>query len=316
MSARGTLLLTGATGFIGRPLAARLAARGWRVVGTTARAVPAEVPGIAAMERADLTDAASARALIARVRPNALVHAAWTTTPGRFWADPANLAWLEGGIALLDAFGAAGGERAVGLGTCAEYEAGAERLDEATTPLRPATLYGAAKAALFHAGTAAAMAHGVSFAWARVFTPYGADEPEGKLVGSVARALLAGRPVETTQGTQLRDFLHVEDVAEAIAALVDGGVEGPVNVGSGEAVSLRDVIARISALTGGGERVAFGARPRPPHDPDSMVAAVERLTREVGFRPAIPLDEGLARTIAALASRMRHEQTEPEEARP
>ncbi|WP_052341801.1 NAD-dependent epimerase/dehydratase family protein [Salinarimonas rosea] len=316
MSGRGTLLLTGATGFVGRPLAGALAGRGWRIVGTTSRADPPVVAGVAAWERADLTDAAACRALVARARPDALVHGAWTTTPGRFWSDPANLAWLEAGTALLDAFGAAGGRRAVGLGTCAEYATGDARLDEATTPIRPATPYGAAKAALFHAGTAAALAHGISFAWARLFTPYGPGEPPGKLIGSVARALVAGERVATTEGTQERDFLYVSDIAEAVAALLDSAVEGPVNVGSGEAVRLRDLVARIAVQAGGANRVDLGARPRPPHDPDSMVAAVTRLTTEVGFRPAVSLDDGLARTVAAVRDEMRRERTHKQEARP
>ncbi|MGP9822046.1 NAD-dependent epimerase/dehydratase family protein [Salinarimonas sp. NSM] len=316
MSGRGTLLLTGATGFVGRPLAAALAARGWNVVGTTSRTDPPAVAGVAAWEHVDLTDAAASRALVARTRPDALVHGAWTTTPGRFWSDPTNLAWLEAGVALVDAFGAAGGRRAVGLGTCAEYAGGDARLDEATTPIRPATPYGAAKAALFQAGTAAALAHGVSFAWARLFTPYGPGEPPGKLIGSVARALVAGERVATTEGTQERDFLYVDDAAEAVAALLESGVEGPVDVGSGEAVRLRDLIARLAALAGGADRVDLGARPRPPHDPDRLVASAARLTREVGFRPAVSLDEGLARTVAAIRDEMRRARTPNEEARP
>ncbi|MGJ3263434.1 MAG: NAD-dependent epimerase/dehydratase family protein [Salinarimonas sp.] len=315
MSGRGTLLLTGATGFIGRPLAARLARSGWRVVGTSSRAEPPAVAGVAAFEHADLTDAAACRALIARTHPDALVHCAWTTTPGRFWTDPANLAFLEAGVALLDAFGAAGGRRAVGLGTCAEYEAGAGRLDEATTPIRPATPYGAAKAALHQAGRAAAATHGFSCAWARLFTPYGPGEPPGKLVGALARALVAGERVAMTEGVQERDFLYVDDAAHAVAALLESEAAGPVNVGSGEAVRLRDLAARIAALAGGAGRIDLGARPRPPHDPDSLVAAVERLSREVGFHPAVPLEEGLARTLAALRAQTKPDEARPEEAR-
>src|SRR5205085_8625551 len=125
------------------------------------------------------------------------------------WTAPENVRWVEASLALLRAFAEAGGRRAVLAGTCAEYDwgAGDEVLNERNTPLRPDTLYGAAKHGLHVVGAAQAAQVGFELAWGRVFFLYGPGEAPGRLVPAVARALLAGEPAKTTAGTQVRDFL-------------------------------------------------------------------------------------------------------------
>ena len=91
-----------------------------------------------------------------------------------------------------------------------------ERCHEQRTPLRPATLYGAAKHALHTVAARYAEQAGFELAWGRIFFVYGPGEPDGRLVPSVGRALLAGEPVPTTRGDQVRDFMHVEDVAARV----------------------------------------------------------------------------------------------------
>src|SRR3712207_173544 len=122
MDERPRLLLTGATGFVGRSLLAPLAERGFDLHAVSRRVPdPAiAVPGVS-WHRADLLDEAEARRLLAEVRPAVLVHAAWYVEHGRFWTAPENERWLEASTALGAAFVEAGGRRLVGLGTCAEY---------------------------------------------------------------------------------------------------------------------------------------------------------------------------------------------------
>jgi nucleoside-diphosphate-sugar epimerase len=237
---------------------------------------------------------------MADVRPEVVVHLAWCAEHGKFWTSPENLRWVEASLALLRAFAAAGGRRAVLAGSCAEYDwtTGDARLRENDTPLRPATLYGAAKNALREVAAAYAEQEHFELAWGRVFFLYGPDEAPGRLFASVARQLLAGRPAQTTDGAQVRDFLHVSDVGAAFAALAGSDITGAVNIGSGEGVALREVIEEIAHAAGRPELLELGALRQRPGEPDLLVADVTRLRDELGFRPRITLAEGVADTVA------------------
>ncbi|MBB2963149.1 NAD-dependent epimerase/dehydratase family protein [Methylobacterium sp. R2-1] len=171
------------------------------------------------------------------------------------------------------------------------------RLSEAA-PCNPATLYGGAKDGLRRVLHAYAASAELSLAWGRLFYLYGPDETPGRLVGDAARALLAGQRLATSEGRQRRDFLHVTDAGAAFAALLDSAVEGPVNIGSGHAVPVREILAAMGALTGRPDLIDFGARPLPPTEPACIEADIRRLADEVGFSPRYGLEQGLAETVA------------------
>jgi nucleoside-diphosphate-sugar epimerase len=292
------VLLTGATGFIGRHAVAPMLAAGHELHAVTTReAPPAE--DCVTWHRADLLESAD---VVREVSPDVLLHLAWYVEPGRFWTSPLNVRWVEASLALLRAFADAQGRRAVLAGTSAEYdwESAGERCDEERTPLRPATLYGAAKHALHRVAERYAEQVGFELAWGRIFFVYGPGEPEGRLIPSVGRALLAGEPVLTTRGDQARDFMHVEDVAAAFAALADGGVTGAVNIGSGEPVTVGRVVDELAAAVGRHDLLRPGALPEREGDPPRLVADVTRLREEVGFTPRIGLAEGLRGTLERL----------------
>ena len=91
--------------------------------------------------------------------------------------------------------------------------------------------------------------------------------------------------------------MHVDDAAAALAALARSDVCGPVNIASGAGLPLAELLEQIGAIAGAGELIDRGARPTPPGEPARIVASVERLVREVGFRPRIGLEQGLAGTV-------------------
>lgn len=314
------VLVTGAAGFVGRPAVATLAARGFEVhaVGRTAP------EGVHAFHAADLLDPSQRRAAVQAAAATHLLHLAWITTPGRYWQAPDNLDWIAASLDLVRRFREAGGSRAVVAGTCAEYDwtqidplprvelesptprlrsegdAAAIRIGQLfeSAPCEPATLYGAAKDGLRRVLAAYAATAGLSLAWGRLFYLYGPGETPGRLVGDAARALLAGERLATSEGRQRRDFLHVGDAGAAFAALLDSAVEGPVNIGSGDAVPVRTILETIGALTGRPDLIDFGARPLGPTEPACIEADIRRLANEVGFSPRYRLDQGLAETVA------------------
>lgn len=277
------LLLTGATGYIGTATLAPLQARGFDIHTTRQHGLDL------------LTD--NPAPLLERLRPTHLLHLAWVAEPGKFWATPQNLDWLAASLRLARAFAAAGGERLVTTGSCAEYDWSHPLLDEATTPLAPSTLYGTAKAALFTTLNAARLTP--SYAHARIFFPYGGTEKPGRLLPDVISAVRAGHRVATTDGAQTRDFIHVDDCGAALAALLDSPVTGAVNIASGTAHPLRQIIETAAILAGDAGLIDWGARPRQPTEPARMAAATRRLTEEVGFTAQISLEAGLAAMVAA-----------------
>jgi nucleoside-diphosphate-sugar epimerase len=293
------VLVTGGSGFVGLPVLRDLARADIEVHALSTRASPPQVHGVR-WHPIDLADEHAVEALVCELRPQRLVHLAWYVEHGRFWEASENLLWVERSLRLVRAFARAGGQRAVMLGTCAEYDWSDARapLEEARSPIAPATLYGVAKDSLRRLVAAYAEREGFELAWARLFFLYGPREAPGRLVSSVIRALLAGEPAPTTSGTQIRDFMHVHDVARAVVALLDSNVVGPVNVASGNPTPLADIVELIAREIGRPELVRRGALPDRPGEPPLLVGDVARLRDEVGFRAQLSLAEGIAETVA------------------
>ncbi len=289
------VLLTGARGFVGRHAIGALLERGFAVDAVSSHEIDGGADG-ARWHRADLTDASAARELLLRVRPTHLLHLAWYVEHGAFWTSPENDRWLAASIALLEAFD---GERVVCAGTCAEYDwTAAGTLDEASSPIDPQTRYGIAKDALRRAAQQRLAARGVSFAWGRIFFLHGPGEHPDRLVPSVTRSLLAGAPARCTDGHQVRDYLHSSDAARAFAALLAADVEGPVNIASGEGVSVSQLVGWIGEAVGRPELIELGALPSRPGEPDELVAAVARLRDEVGFMPTYRPRAAIEQTVS------------------
>lgn len=287
----GTVLVTGAGGFVGRQAVAALTARGF-TVHAAARTPPPDDTVV--WHRADLLYGAARVALLDTVRPSHLLHLAWETRHGYFWSAPSNPAWTEATLDLLRRFHDGGGGRAVLAGSCAEYDWSTEALGygdchETETPRRPATAYGQAKLATFEAASSEARASGLGLAWGRLFLLYGPHEGEARLVPSIIRAMLAGELATLNDPAAVRDFLHVADAGAAFAALLASDVAGPVNIASGKGVTITDVARMIGVDISAGESSPSPAR---------LVADVSRLRGEVGFTPRYDLESGLADTVA------------------
>jgi nucleoside-diphosphate-sugar epimerase len=291
--ARKRVLLTGASGFIGRHTLAPLAERGYEVHAVARR--PSQV-GEAIWHVADLLDHGAVEQLLEEIRPTHLLHLAWYAEHGKFWDAHENVDWVAASLRLLRAFNAYGGRRAVVAGSCAEYDWSGDCCDR-QTPLDPATLYGISKNALRQVFETYSRSAGLSHAWGRIFFTYGPGEPPTRVVATVARALLSGKSVACTAGTQVRDFLYVADVADAFAALTDSAATGSFDVGSGHPLALRDLLLRLQDRAEAADLIEFGALP-PRDEPARIVADSGRLREHLGWRPGRSLDQGLDETLA------------------
>lgn len=289
------VLVTGGSGFIGQYCLAQLHAKNYEVhaVSSAPRATTSAVQ----WHHASLLDIAQIRALVRTVKPSHLLHLAWYTKHGKYWTAPENLNWVQGSLALLQEFTESGGERLVVAGTCAEYDWSHGICLEGQTPLVPATLYGAYKHALQLMLRSWCQQNGLSSAWGRVFSLYGPGEHPDRLVASVIRALLKGQVATCGNAGFVRDYSHAEDVASAFVATLESRLEGPVNIGSGDAIKLGDIVEKIATKLNVPDLVKFRAPPPAPNgEPEVLLPDITRLI-STGWKKKFELDDGLDDTI-------------------
>jgi nucleoside-diphosphate-sugar epimerase len=284
------VLVTGGRGFIGSHVVAALQGRGIQVTN-----LPQSV---------DYHDGPAVTEVLHTEKPSVLIHSAWRLAPGSaYLTDPVNRGEIEASLRLFELASAAGCARIVGLGTCLEYQDSPNPVGE-DAPLEPRTTYAQSKAELFIAAEAWARESGASFAWARLYFPFGPREAPHRLVPTVISGLLHGDRVATTTGRQRRSFLYATDAGDAIAAIAISGVGGAVNVGAEKAVSVRRVVERLGELIGRPDLLDIGAVPDRPGDPAVLWPRVDKLRSAVKWSPARDLDEGLRETISWWRARL------------
>lgn len=270
-----SVLLTGGTGFVGRHLRDQLRERGCRVrlvlrQQPDRQLAPPLSPNESVCVTEDLFAETSAWWTEACRDVDMILHAAWFVQPGAYLHSPRNLACLSGTLQMAKGAVAAGVGRFVGIGTCFEYDLEAGVLS-AQTPLRPATLYGAAKASTYLTLQAYLDTQDVAFAWCRLFYLHGEGEASGRLVPHVRSCLEQGVCVELTSGTQVRDYLDVQDAARKILDVALEGGTGAFNICSGVPVTVRALVEGIADGYGRRDLLRFGARPDPCGDPPCVV---------------------------------------------
>lgn len=286
------ILVTGASGYLGQYVVPLLQTLGHEVhaISSQSRGPQAGVN----WEQGDLLQPGQTELVLQRVGPEALIHLAWYAKHGSFWAARENLAWADATARLLEAFRRTGGRRVVLAGTCAEYDWSQGYCVEDRTPTSPHTLYGKCKDATRQFTQAYCEASGVSYAWGRVFFPYGPGEPPARLVPSVLQALQRGEPVRCSHGRQFRDFLHASDVASALVHLAVGtDVSGVFNIASGQPVRLATVVELCASHFERVGPIQFGAIEVPADDPLMLVGSTDKLAA-TGWRPRVTLEEGIA----------------------
>lgn len=302
--ARRSVLVTGATGFVGTHLTRALAHLGAhvhalrRAAGATTR-LPCD--GIT-WHQGDMTAADTLRSAVDRAAPDVVFHlAAYGTTYDQQDETLAYRTNIEGSWNLWQAL--RGSDcRLVYVGTCGEYGRATGQVTEAHV-CQPTWFYPATKhAATVLLATLGAQS-GRQVVILRPFGPYGAADHHGRLIPQVIRALLRGEEVPVTAGEQLRDYAHVDDHVDALlrAAACALPRSGAIyNIGSGEVVSLRAVIELIARAVGNGalQRVRFGALPYRDTEVWEMCCCIDAARRDLGFAPRVSLEAGIERTVA------------------
>ena len=270
----GVVLLTGATGFVGRQVLRALSEQGAQVRLVVRDEKQSELVCQVCVESLVLSpdifvEDASWWAKACR-GVDIVIHVAWYAEPGRYLQSAKNLDCLIGTLQMAKGAVQAGVRRFIGVGTCFEYELSSGTLS-AETPLQPLTPYAGSKAAVFMALSQCLPQQGLEFAWCRLFYLHGDGEDARRLVPYLRNNLAAGQPVKLTSGKQIRDFLDVREAGQMITATALGHQQGAVNICSGIPITVRQLAEQIADEYGRRDLLEFGARPDNLIDPPYMV---------------------------------------------
>lgn len=289
------ILVTGASGFIGRYCVEVFARQGWETVALTR--TEGEIPFADRTLSCDLLNEQQVQRIIPESRATHLLHLAWLSDAAARWTSPVNEDWVRASVGLAEIFAACGGQHMLFAGSCAEYAWNDDRLIAGHSAITPATAYGQAKAKTGRLLLAAQADLGLRIAHARLFFCYGHGEPNGRLLPDLIQSIEDGRPFPTTNGEQKRDYLYAADIAEAFRLIADANAVGVYNVGSGAAIEVRELVETTARLLARPDIPQFGAVPRRAADPDTIEADIGPL-RALGFDPKFNLYNGLRDTLA------------------
>jgi UDP-glucose 4-epimerase len=309
------VLVTGGAGYVGSVSAELLLERGHEVTvyDSLATGHRAAVPAGAEFVQASLGDRAEIDRTLRGRRIEAVLHCAARALVGESVADP-GLYYREnvaGGVALLDALRDAVVDRLVFSSSAAVYGAPTSTPIEETAELRPVNPYGESKRAFEGALHWYGEAHGLRSFALRYFNAAGASAalgedhtPETHLIPNMLAGATGGPPLTihgtdypTPDGTCVRDYIHVRDLAEAHLSALEATAAAPAglevcNLGSGSGFSVRHVLHTAEQVLG--QRLAHDYGPRRPGDPPVLVASIERAREILGWQPTASLEEIIA----------------------
>lgn len=199
-----------------------------------------------------------------------VIHAAWYVEAGKYQDSTKNIDCLIGSLKLAKGAAKAGVNRFLGLGTCAEYDHSKGKLT-IETPLKPLTTYASTKASLFTILSEWLPRQSVNFCWIRLFYLYGEGENPTRLIPYVRSQVSQGKFVDLTSGEQIRDFMDVVEVGKQIAKISLSNQIGPINLCSGNPVTVRQLVEKIADEYGRKDLLRFGMRKDNSFDPPCVI---------------------------------------------
>jgi nucleoside-diphosphate-sugar epimerase len=273
------VLLTGATGFVGRQVVEFLALQRVEMRLVLRNPMPQWLGQVQGIEKVIISrdifaeDTSWWKRTLSGV--DTVIHMAWFAEPGKYLQSEINIDCLVGTLRLAQACIEAEVRRFVGIGTCFEYDLSGNTPIGASAPLLPLSVYAASKTAVYLTLTQIFSSHQLEFVWCRLFYLYGEGERAERLVPYLHQKLRLGESAELTSGTQVRDFLDVKDAGRMIAEVARSPFQGVKNICSGIPVTVQQLAEKIADEYGRRDLLKLGARADNFVDPPFVVGLKE-----------------------------------------
>jgi len=296
------ILVTGGAGYIGSICVEQLINAGHTVTvfDNLTEGHPSAVDPRAKLIVGDLQQRHDIEAALQDVQPDAVMHFAANALVGESMTNPSKYFRnnVHGGINLLDAMHAAGCKRLVFSSTCATFGVPERMPIDETLPQRPINPYGESKLIFEQILRWYSEIHGLTYVALRYFNAAGASETFGEdhriethLIPNVLKVVLGQKPhVEiygtdypTPDGTCIRDYIHILDLAQAHMLALTAPQSAKYNLGTGGGTSVREIVATCEKVTG--KKIAVLEKPRRPGDPPRLIAGSEKVRAELGWKP-------------------------------
>jgi len=288
-------IVTGATGFLGGALAGKILAEGGKVAAIIRRNSPnrgrlPEHSGLLIFE-GELNDIKSLLEPLSGFRAEVFYHLAWNGVGSSYINDPIQTSNIEPSLATLRLAATLGCRRWIGAGSQGEYGPLNRRITEEDL-LEPTNMYGAAKAATCLLAQVLGKQLGIETVWTRIFSTYGPGDD--RMLVDVFKKLLNRQRPSLTLGEQLWDWLYVDDAADALLAMGTAeSLSGVYNLGSGQSRTIRSIAEMARDMIDPALPLGFGEIPYRTDQVMHLEANIDRLTRDTGWRPQVPLETGV-----------------------
>ena len=286
------VLVTGASGFIGKPLLEQLLANGHEVV-TLSRAAPTQHQNEHICCDLLTVDQQQLKALLNGCNFDALIHLAWDVSTPAFWHSEQNLKWLSASEVLFNVFFHSGGRFILGIGSCAEFSNISGLITEQTIT-QPDSKYGKAKVATREKLEALCSEQGRSCAWARLFYPYGQGELDHKLIPSLIDYFTSSGQTFKVNMDDVKDYIHINDTVAALLFILEHQYEGVFNIGTGEKTKISDIVRYVRSS------LPTPLNLKPVEDSGvvtPMVVPCMKKLNTLGWRQKIALSEGIKQLV-------------------
>lgn len=275
MNSSKKVILTGATGLIGKEAPPYLEAEGFEVLAPSSKIC-------------NLFKKEEIEKVFAEFQPEYLLNFAWCAT-GDYLTSDLNYKFVDAGMNMLESFKKNGGRHAVFAGTCFEYDFKPAPLKE-DDPLNPQTIYAQCKVDLYKKAAEFCKNNNITFGWGRIFYVYGKNEHEKRLTPYIINNLKNNQPVEIKCGQLVKDYMYTKDIARAFVKILTSKTEGAVNICTGRGISLSDYGMAIARKLGKTEYLTV--KNEQTAQPPSIIGDNSKLNA-LGFTPAYNLEQAL-----------------------
>ena len=307
------ILVTGGAGYIGSICVEEMLNRGQEVavLDNLTEGHRAAIDPRATFYHADLADRVAVGLAVKEFAPDAVMHFAANALVGESMTNPSKYFRnnVSNGLNLLDAMVENGVKKFVFSSTCATFGVPERMPIDETLPQRPINPYGESKLMFEKILRWYDEIHGLRFTALRYFNAAGASEKFGEdhriethLIPNILKVALGqkeaveiyGTDYETPDGTCIRDYIHILDLADAHIRALDRAESGFFNLGTGGGTSVREVIECCQKVTG--KEIAVHEKPRRPGDPPRLIAASDKIRRDLGWEPKFQSIEAIVRS--------------------